>query len=138
VHHLVVVFLLIPINLYLVWKARQAISGTWGAFLFLEQMVAMAMLFALRFVLANVALWNPKALPRQASAMRPWIRGANFAIVAGLWAVAVTVFSTRPEFAAVVAAWGAMGLVSTVWIESAVHHTAFPEDASAGQAAGPR
>ncbi len=138
VHHLVVIFALIPINAYLVWKARQGMEGHWGAFLFLEQVVAMAMLFALRFVLANVALWNPNALPQQASAMRPWIRGANFAIVAGLWAIAVTVFATLPEFAAVVAAWGAMGLVSTVWIESAVHHTAFPDDAPAGQAAGPR
>ena len=111
--------------LYPLWRVREWAPAPWGSAVFFAALAAVLVAANLRFHLSFTERFTPAQLDLQQAQVAPWIRAADWVLVAVLLAATVLIAETRPAWASLTAGAGVVSALTFLAIEPATTRAAF-------------
>ncbi len=114
------------VMIYIGWKVKEWVGGSWGLALFLGVVVCAAASTSLRVILLSTAAVTPRNLPAEIRRVGPWARVVDLTFTGLLFVLAGSIVGTHPGWAALLMGFGVAGLVAFLIFEPALVRAAFP------------
>lgn len=117
--------------LYPLWRVREWAPAPWGSAVFFAALAAVLVAANLRFHLSFTERFTPAQLDLQQAQVAPWIRAADWVLVAVLLAATTLIAEARPAWASLTAGAGVVSALTFLAIEPATTRAAFRRRPSA-------
>ena len=111
--------------LYPLWQVREWAPAPWGSAAFFAALAAVLVAANLRFHLSFTERFTPAQLDLQQAQVAPWIRTADWVLVAVLLAATALIAEARPAWASLTAGAGVVSALTFLAIEPATTRAAF-------------
>lgn len=111
--------------LYPLWQVREWAPAPWGSAAFFAALAAVLVAANLRFHLSFTERFTPAQLDLQQAQVAPWIRTADWVLVAVLLAATALIAEAHPAWASLTAGAGVVSALTFLAIEPATTRAAF-------------